>query len=181
MIGNDIVDLQLAKTQSNWRRKGWLQKLFTKEEQQYILSSTAPELQVWMLWSRKEAAYKAHQRRFCLQPRYIPKKIVCKEEIVTIEEAVYRTTTQCTQQYVYSVARVMDTHYNSEIYDTEIDIQTRFQQTMLKKSKEISLISFKKDINGIPFMMLNGVRSKIPFSLTHHGRFAAYVIQRQVL
>ena len=33
MIGNDIVDLNLAKTQSNWQRKGFLERQFTKKEQ----------------------------------------------------------------------------------------------------------------------------------------------------
>ena len=32
MIGNDIVDLDLARTQSNWQRKGFLDKIFTKKE-----------------------------------------------------------------------------------------------------------------------------------------------------
>ena len=28
--GNDIVDLSLAKTESNWKRKGFLEKIFTE-------------------------------------------------------------------------------------------------------------------------------------------------------
>ena len=31
-IGNDIIDLKLAKTQSNWQRKGFLEKQFTQKE-----------------------------------------------------------------------------------------------------------------------------------------------------
>ena len=38
MIGNDIVDLKLAKNQSNWQRKGFLEKQFTEEEQKTILT-----------------------------------------------------------------------------------------------------------------------------------------------
>ena len=36
MIGNDVVDLQLAKTQSNWQRKGFLEKQFTEFEIYYV-------------------------------------------------------------------------------------------------------------------------------------------------
>ena len=36
-IGNDIVDLSLAKIQSNWQRKGFLEKQFTQKEQIEIL------------------------------------------------------------------------------------------------------------------------------------------------
>ena len=31
MIGNDIVDLSLAAIQSNWQRRGFLEKQFTKK------------------------------------------------------------------------------------------------------------------------------------------------------
>ena len=37
-IGNDIVDLNLAKTESNWQRKGFLEKQFTQKEQEEILT-----------------------------------------------------------------------------------------------------------------------------------------------
>ncbi len=84
MIGNDVVDLQLAKTQSNWQRKGFLEKQFTEEEQQTILNSENPFLQVWLFWSMKEAAYKCyvqeHQKRF-----FAPKKFKCKIVPVYIE------------------------------------------------------------------------------------------------
>ena len=33
MIGNDIIDLALAKKENNWQRKGFLDKLFTPKEQ----------------------------------------------------------------------------------------------------------------------------------------------------
>ncbi|MGB7841855.1 MAG: 4'-phosphopantetheinyl transferase superfamily protein, partial [Salinimicrobium sp.] len=70
MIGNDVVDLQLASRQSNWRRKGFLEKVFSAEEQQQIIASARPDRLVWLFWSMKEAAYKAHQRRLQL-PRKI--------------------------------------------------------------------------------------------------------------
>ena len=37
MIGNDIIDLDVAKTESNWKRKGFLDKIFTANEQFQIL------------------------------------------------------------------------------------------------------------------------------------------------
>ena len=58
MLGNDIVDLQLAAKQGNWRRKGYLQKIFTSQEQDLISNATDQNQIVWLLWSMKEAAYK---------------------------------------------------------------------------------------------------------------------------
>ncbi len=178
MIGNDIVDLELARTQSNWQRKGWLQKLFTQKEQQHILSSADPTLQVWILWSRKEAAYKAHQRRFGLKPRYNPKKIECgPKESLTIDGFVYQVVSQCTPHYAYSVAKAQDNVVHSEIFETKTNIRAQLKKTVRKRLGEPSLISFERDRNGIPIMRINEVLSNIPFSFTHHGRYSAYLVK----
>ena len=49
MIGNDIVDLDLAQKKSNWRRKGFLNKIFTLQEQSLIHNDFNPERMVWNL------------------------------------------------------------------------------------------------------------------------------------
>ena len=76
MIGNDIIDLSLAKTASNWQRKGFLEKQFTIKEQQLILQNGNSFNDVWRLWSMKEAAYKIytqqHKKRF-----FAPQKFEC--------------------------------------------------------------------------------------------------------
>ena len=63
MIGNDIVDLELARKESNWKRKGFLDKIFAKNEQLLIFNAENPDTMVWNLWSRKEAAYKIYNRQ----------------------------------------------------------------------------------------------------------------------
>ena len=76
MIGNDIVDLQLARKESNWQRPRFLQKIFTEEEQHFIHTSSDKDVAVWLLWTGKESVYKIiarlEKRRF-----FAPKKIVC--------------------------------------------------------------------------------------------------------
>ena len=62
MIGNDVIDLVLAKKESNWKHKGFLTKLFTSFEQELIAKATNQEEMVWMIWSIKESVYKAYQR-----------------------------------------------------------------------------------------------------------------------
>ena len=47
MIGNDIVDLALAQKESNWKRKGFLDKIFTLQEQLFINLSENQEIEVW--------------------------------------------------------------------------------------------------------------------------------------
>ena len=66
MIGNDIVDLKLASIQSNWQRKGFLNKVFTKKEQTLILNASNSFEMVWLLWSIKESAYKVYIQQLSL-------------------------------------------------------------------------------------------------------------------
>ena len=74
MIGNDIVDLTLAKTQSNWRRNRFLEKQFTDFEIERIVKSQHPFMQVWLFWSMKEAAYKIHVQQY-------QKTIFCSQKV----------------------------------------------------------------------------------------------------
>ncbi len=74
MIGNDIVDLQFARKESNWQRPRFLEKIFTEEERHFIHTANDKEVAVWLLWSGKESVYKIiarlEKRRF-----FAPKKI----------------------------------------------------------------------------------------------------------
>ena len=76
MIGNDIIDLSLAKAQSNWQRKGFLEKQFSANEQRFILAATNSFILVWRFWSMKEAAYKCYTQQY--QKRFFaPQKFEC--------------------------------------------------------------------------------------------------------
>ena len=77
MIGNDIIDLSLAKTASNWQRKGFLEKQFTANEQQLVLEAPNSFVMVWRLWSMKEAAYKIYTQQHIVR-FFAPKKFECK-------------------------------------------------------------------------------------------------------
>ena len=77
MIGNDIIDLKKAKVESNWKREGFLSKIFTNDEQDSIHNSVDPFLQVWRLWSMKESVYKVFIQKGG-KPALNPSKIDCK-------------------------------------------------------------------------------------------------------
>lgn len=80
MLGNDLIDLDLALIQSNWKRKGYLARVFNAAEQRTILLSQDPDLMVWLLWSMKEASYKIHNRNSGLR-RYEPLAYSCTLEM----------------------------------------------------------------------------------------------------
>lgn len=155
MIGNDIVDLDLARKESNWMRKGFLDKIFSPNERLLIHNDSNPELMVWNLWSRKEAAYKIYNRITEIR-EYFPQGLQCNYEdnqsgTVAINEFIFYTQTQVTKDYVYTIAV------------SEISIWNKIK--VLDSLKNI-----KKE-NGIPYI-LNVVSNTIsPVSITHHGRF----------
>ncbi|TAF72063.1 MAG: 4-phosphopantetheinyl transferase family protein [Flavobacterium sp.] len=155
MIGNDIVDLVQARFQSNWKRKGFVQKIFTQKEQELIFSSKNPENMVWNLWTRKEAAYKIFNRNTQIRA-FIPHLIECNlgsEEFdtVTIDSQIYYTQTVINEESIYTIA-VGNKKYFSEIVPLSNNI--RFERE-----------------NGIPFLTDSVTNKKNPISITHHGRY----------
>lgn len=159
MIGNDIVDLALARKESNWKRKGFLDKIFTESEKLLIYSAVNLEIMVWNLWSRKEAAYKIYNRETGIRG-YFPLEFECLDiEIidyiyfgkVAIRDRVYFTKTIITSQFVNSIAVK-----NIQSFDT---IKTLENRKNIKKNK------------GIPSYFEKDNLVRIPVSISHHGRF----------
>lgn len=151
MIGNDIIDLALARTESNWKRKGFLEKIFTDKEQILILNSENPEITIWSLWSRKEAVYKIYNRKTKIRG-YIPLQLECFECINDIGKVTcfgenYYTRTKITTDYIQTIAVVNIVDFNQiSVLNTTFGI-------------------IKND--GIPSMAENNN----PVSISHHGRF----------
>jgi len=181
MIGNDIVDLNLAKTQSNWERKGFLEKQFTDEEQLSILNSENSFLQVWLLWSMKEAAYKCYSQQY--QIRFFnPKKLQCEivsstKGIVKINHEVYFTTSYITEDYIYTVAK----NQNSKIEHQnifEFDEPENTSQLLRKylQNDFNKMVKIVKNTVGIPKLVFHNEVLPHSLSLTHHGNFGAYII-----
>jgi phosphopantetheinyl transferase (holo-ACP synthase) len=159
MIGNDIVDLALAQKESNWKRKGFLDKIFTQNEQLLILNAENPTIMVWNLWSRKEAVYKIYNRQTQIRG-YFPLQLECFDlEIkngftsgkVIIKDSIYFTKTEITRQFINTIAveKVQD-------FDA---IKTLENRKKIQKT------------NGIPNYFEGTNLSTKPVSISHHGRF----------
>jgi phosphopantetheinyl transferase (holo-ACP synthase) len=159
VIGNDIVDLALAKKESNWQRKGFLDKIFTEKEQLQIIASNNPEIMVWNLWSRKEAAYKIYNRQTQIRA-YIPLQLECQDTTtrngiifgkVQINSTFYYTKTEISSTFIYTIATLKVDDF----------------------SKIISLdaASIIKKVNGIPNYFDSDKNAFSPVSISHHGRF----------
>lgn len=172
MIGNDIIDLQLVKTQSNWQRPGFLEKQFTDKEIRLIYESNDPFLLVWRFWSMKEAAYKIVVQQF--EKRFFaPKKLECtvfsdSTGEVVFEDESFQVRTESTTEYIYSVAGDSSFHW--------LNIQSRsdfFKEVERKFGYSSTQLNIKKNKLGIPKLFSGDEQVSNSFTKTHHGRFEA--------
>ncbi|WP_286971740.1 4'-phosphopantetheinyl transferase superfamily protein [Flavobacterium sp. UBA4854] len=165
MIGNDIVDLAQSRIESNWQRKGFIEKLFTADEQLLIKNYAEPEIMVWLLWSMKEAAYKIYNRHTKIR-EFSPKKLSCSLESLTsqntsgrviCDKGIYHTKTFLSLENIHTIA---------------VDNQKNINNVIEVQNPEIV-----KDENGIPY--LKTLNSLQDISISHHGRFQKWVVIRQ--
>lgn len=159
MIGNDIVDLALALKECNWKRKGFLDKIFTKKEQLCIIKSDNPENMVWNLWSRKEAAYKIFNRITGVRI-YNPIQFECFDIDKSIGKVMnngvlYYTKTEINLDYIHTVSVLNRTDF--------VSIK------LLNRNIEI----FKTE--GIPYLKEANNEEINLISISNHGRFEKIV------
>ncbi|MGY5849406.1 4'-phosphopantetheinyl transferase family protein [Salegentibacter sp. F14] len=189
MIGNDVVDLELAKVQSNWRRPGYLQKIFTKEECQQILNSKDKDRTLWLFWTMKEAAYKAWQRSNNLPPRFNPGSLSCilhtissdmatGEVIIKEHKESYITRSNLNSSVITSLATNLD---NEKVIWKNITSKENLRQTLIKELETsdgpfCAPVEIKKDKNLIPQIYLGGQSKNHCFSLSYHGRFSGFAL-----
>lgn len=176
MLGNDIVDLQLAAKQSNWRRKGYLQKIFTSQEQELILNATDQDQMVWLLWSMKEAAYKIVTievgERF-----YRPRSFECFLDLsqfsykgkVVFEEFSFETVSEITEDYINTTAT---SAHNSQIEPYLFQNSATYIQDFNKLSHHFMLT--KNEVN-LPTIQDLFTEEFYPASVSHHGRYVSIV------
>lgn len=183
MIGNDIVDLNVAKTESNWKRKGYLDKIYTLAEQDLISTAIDPDKLVWILWTMKEAAYKANNRITSVR-EYAPSKIQC--EIIQILDNIYygkvkysgrnynSKTTVC-EDYIHTVA-LFETDDFSTIKEIIVRNYPKDYEQYLKQNNYLAPLELlTKNKMGIPSILNNDDGREKPISISHHGIFLSVV------
>lgn len=156
MIGNDVIDLTLANQESNWKRKGFLQKLFTASEQQRILKAINPFQMVWILWSIKESVYKANLRMDYKRGFY-PVKIRVKSiiylnseyhSVIVLNNHTFFAKTEANNHFIHTIAA------HSEVGVKNIVLLD-------------NAILYTKNTNGLPFQL----HSQKEVSVSQHGKY----------
>ena len=188
MIGNDVVDLNLAEKQSNWRRKGFLEKVFNPLERKIIAEFHDMHLAVWLLWSMKEAAYKAHQRKRSLPRRlnwkiqeciYVEFKKGKALGIVQIEDERYFSFSSLTSECIHTIAvdrknqdfeKVL---FQLPLYKTKLLITLGMAMAIGVTLPELHL---KKIREGIPFIFYKNEAFPLALSFSDHGKFSGFCV-----
>ncbi|WP_052503443.1 4'-phosphopantetheinyl transferase superfamily protein [Lacinutrix sp. Hel_I_90] len=190
MIGNDIIDLkQAAKDSPDSYRDGkryqrFLDKVFTKKEQQLISNSKDQYQVVWLLWSMKEAAYKVNVQQFGKR-FFNPKRLECElfynnKGQVTIDGNLYFTLSMATEEFIHSIATLEPEHYFKSAWFKVESLDYKTQSKTLKKklleSLNIDFLELRKDSLGVPILFLESQELDISISFSHHGSFSSYSI-----
>jgi phosphopantetheinyl transferase (holo-ACP synthase) len=190
MIGNDLVDLNLAATESNWQRKGFLDKVFTEIEQDLIINSNDSFKMVWLLWSMKESAYKVYVQQF--EKRFFaPQKFQCTftsntTGIVKIHQNEFITQSIITDKYIATTATlnydepllVDNFHLKNSSYKSQHkNCYTKLKNILSNKMNlPLNEISIRKNNVGVPRIYFNDNMLQISFSISHHGNYGGYAI-----
>ena len=179
MIGNDIIDLKLAKKESNYLRAGFLEKQFSSNEQALIKSTSNTFLLVWRLWSMKEAAYKIYtqqnENRF-----FAPKKFDCKISLglngfVYYENKLFYTSTNINDKYIFTLASL---NINTKAFSQVVSPQLldKLIKNKLEDETKFSWMGIvkKKSENGVPFYYYKNILLTKSCSISHHGNYGVY-------
>ncbi len=192
MIGNDVVDLTAAAQQSNWRRTGFLRKVFTDRERQVIFETGNQHQMVWLLWSMKEAAYKARQRTFSL-PRILNwQSLDCRITTLSTKKATgtvenghsrFFTATDLSSDVIHTTATpCANTTIKKVILEATSEATKRELLEFVAHyfSVSVSQLSITKDSFGVPAIAYQDKVLFDRFSFSDHGRFAAFSLSLRI-
>lgn len=187
MIGNDIIDLKVAAVESDPLRHRFIEKIFTSFEQKTIQNAQEKTIQIWIFWAMKEAAYKAHQRRFDLPRHFNPKQLECEistkistsaSGVVHIEQYSYYSSITLAKEYLHATASPTA---QDKIFSGILPASADLKKELLKgfsslKNIPMELLGITKNNNQVPQLRFGDRYLNDSFSLSHHGNFSAFCL-----
>jgi phosphopantetheinyl transferase (holo-ACP synthase) len=187
VVGNDIIDIKETKRSTNWKRRGFIQKIFSIKEQNLIRASADPFTTVWRLWSMKESAYKVYIQaggeRF-----FGPTRIECsfnssENGRVKIDSISLETKTTINSNYIFSSAARGTLEIDTcilQLSGGNSKEQSDFMQQQVlndfakNNSMPLADLLLQKTKAGVPLIFYKDKALSISLSITHHGEYGAY-------
>ncbi|MCP9200413.1 4'-phosphopantetheinyl transferase superfamily protein [Gramella sp. GC03-9] len=180
MIGNDLVDLNLALPEKKAKNLRYQEKVFLAGEIDEIKASLDPERSLWRFWSMKECAYKASQRDTRFRRKLNPLDFKCEIQkdstgLVHTKNATYKVYSEIESNYIHSYT-ISESFRPSVIYHLDISKQEKLAAIAAALGLSKALVNIEKDSLGIPCLRLGSTPKSFPISMSHHGNFSAFLI-----
>ena len=188
MVGNDVVDLsdpESARGAHHWR---FDRRVFTPDELESLSIEREDVDPRWILWSAKEAAYKA-ARRERADSVFSPRRFVVRLDrslCGSVEDGLrswpvrVRMLGDCVHAVVSAGDPSVDTFAetahldDAELRDPSLGVR-RFAIDSIAERLGISPSDLRIEReNRIPALVVAGELTPRPLSLSHHGRFVGF-------
>lgn len=191
-VGNDVVDLGDPENQPQAIHPRFDERAFTARERRHLADRDTAHRTRWLLWSAKEAAFKAARK---LDPgvRFLPRRFTVELEgeagaTVRHSAGLFDVTFTGAEDWVHAVASVAEGVRGVRTAMVERvraaagpgDVSARVR--ILARERIARLLSVPADevrivsCAGIPVARRAGHRLPIDVSLSHHGRFLALAL-----
>lgn len=191
MIGNDIVDLEKARLESNWRRPRYLDKICTASEQQLIMEAQNPASMLWLMWTMKEAAYKA-ENSISGARLYAPSQLLCRQ--ITINDQneegelrasgevqykkyTFQTRSLINDQMIHTICCLNEQDFS--------DLQTNQLNASIPYIEQFNALNpglrLTKNKAGKPAVIHQLTGRGYACSLSHHGNYLAVIYSDSLL
>lgn len=181
----DLVDLAQARRDSNWQRRGFLDKVFLPDEQQRIRTASDPDRMVWTLWSMKESVYKQHS---AAGRAFVPLQIHCFEldrdsglGRVSYQQSCLYTQTQYTQRYILTLASTAPVFDRARVLGLAESSYASQHGALRQAIRSEAALRYGdgalvKDADGAPYWQQTTTGLNIPLGISHHGHYGAFVL-----
>jgi phosphopantetheinyl transferase (holo-ACP synthase) len=188
MIGNDVVDLsdpEASHDACHWR---FDRRVFAPEEFEALSTDHTDVQRRWILWSAKEAAYKA-ARRVCVGVTFSPAHFV-----VNLDRSLCGSVKVGTRRWPVQVRIDGDCVHavvsENESFESTFSDSRRLTTAELcnpsQGVRQFAITSIAADlgvstsdlriekINRIPQLIVAGEATPVALSLSHHGSYAGF-------
>lgn len=176
MIGNDLIDLEQAAKNSRLQNSRFRKKVFSDRENIIIHNSENAEKSFWLLWSMKEAAYKAHQRQTNSAPTLNPLQFKCfpsedqkSGKVITFGNE-YFIKSRIAENYLFTIASAeKNLKVLQKNYPKNGNYKAAFSAHVSEYLKLKNILSLEKNQYRIPYFSHSNSEKKLPVSISHDG------------
>ena len=188
MIGNDVVDLSDPESSRGACHPRFDRRVFTPEELEALSTDRTDVQRRWILWSAKEAAYKA-ARRQCSGVAFSPARFVVNLDRSLCGSVRYgirrwpvrvQIDGDCVHAVVAEKDSFADTLSGScrlttaELRDSSQGVR-RFAIASIATELGVATSDLRiEKVDRIPQLILAGEAAPVALSLSHHGSYAGF-------